>query len=379
MQQLCHYRMIAPRCFYRHNNYLQYPKKYFYIWEISDRYLIYVFPLMKKIFKITSLTLLLFIAIIAGAGIYLNTALPDVAAAPDIHIEQTPERIERGRYLANHVAVCMDCHSTRDWSLFSGPLAAGGFGGGGEIFDRNMGFPGVFYARNITPAALKDWTDGEILRAVTAGVRKNGEALFPVMPYQHYGHMDHEDIYAIIAYIRTLAPVASTLPSREIDFPVSLLINTMPENPSFQKRPSESDRINYGRYLVNAASCVDCHSRQEKGRIIPGSEFGGGMEFRMPAGIVRSPNITPHMENGIGNWTRPGFVQRFRMYLDSSYQSDTYTAADLNTPMPWTMYAGMSESDLEAIYDYLQSLPAIDHEVVRYEKVMANAGGTSAR
>ncbi len=329
---------------------------------------------MKKIFKITGIILLLFIAIIAGAGIYLNTALPNVGDAPDIHIEQTPERIERGRYLAHHVAVCMDCHSTRDWSLFSGPLAAAGLGGGGEVFDRNMGFPGVFYARNITPAALKDWTDGEILRAITCGVRKNGDALFPVMPYQHYGHMDREDLYAIIAYIRTLAPVANTLPTREMDFPVSMLINTMPEDASFQERPVESDRINYGRYLVNAASCVDCHSKQEQGRIVPGSEFGGGMEFRMPAGIVRSPNITPHTENGIGNWTRTAFVERFKSYTDSSYHSPVYTAADLNSPMPWTMYAGMSVSDLEAIYDYLHSLPAINNEVVRYEKMMANAG-----
>ncbi len=327
---------------------------------------------MKKILKVTGLIVLLFIAIIAGAGIYVKTALPDVADATDIRIEQTPENVERGRYMANHVAVCMDCHSRRDWSLFSGPLAQGGFGGGGEIFDRNMGFPGVFYARNITPAALKDWTDGEILRAMTAGVRKNGEALFPVMPYQHYGHMDIEDAYAIIAYIRTLTPVKNELPVREIDFPVSLLINTMPADPSFQQRPPESDRIRYGRYLVNAASCVDCHSRQEKGQIVPGSEFGGGMEFRMPAGIVRTPNITPHMGNGIGSWTRSAFVQRFKMYLDSNYHSPVYTAADLNSPMPWTMYAGMSESDLEAIYDYLRTLPVIDNEVVRYEKIPAN-------
>jgi hypothetical protein len=194
-----------------------------------------------------------------------------------------------------------------------------------------------------------------------------------VMPYQHYGHMDKEDIYSIIAYIRTLDPVENDIPEREIDFPVSLLINTMPQNPSFQQRPSESDRLKYGKYLVNAASCVDCHSKQEKGRIVAGTEFGGGMEFRLPGGIVRTPNITPHMENGIGTWSKSAFVQRFKSYLDSNYQSPVYTANDLNSPMPWTMYAGMKESDLEAIYEYLQSLPPIDNEVVRFEKAPATA------
>lgn len=324
---------------------------------------------MRKLLGIAGLILLIFIGVIGATGIYFNTALPDVAAAPDITIERTVDRVERGRYLANHVAVCMDCHSTRDWSQFSGPPLSSGFGGGGEIFDRNMGFPGVFYARNITPAALGEWSDGEILRAITSGVRKNGEALFPVMPYQHYGHMDQEDVYAIIAYLRTLPPVVNGLPAREIDFPVSLLIKTMPEESAFQKRPLESERVNYGRYLVNAASCVDCHSKQEKGRIVPGSEFGGGMEFHTPAGTVRAPNITPHPDQGIGHWTRTAFIQRFKSYLDSSYQSPVYTASDLNSPMPWTMYAGMSEADLAAIYDYLHSLPAIENDVVRYEKV----------
>lgn len=32
-----------------------------------------------------------------------------------------------------------------------------------------MEFPGEFYARNVTPFALKDWSDGEIYRASPAG------------------------------------------------------------------------------------------------------------------------------------------------------------------------------------------------------------------
>ncbi len=322
---------------------------------------------MKKFLKVIGILVLLVLIVIAAGAIYLSTALPDVGEAPDIVIEPTTERVERGAYLANHVTVCMDCHSKRDWSLYSGPIA-GDFGAGGERFDRNMGFPGVFFARNITPAGLADWTDGEIFSAVTTGVRKNGESLFPVMPYHNYGQLDQEDIFSIIAYIRSLDPVQNTIPEREIDFPVSMLINTMPHKATLKHRPDPSDKIKYGGYLVTAASCVDCHSKPEKGKIIPGSEFGGGMEFIFPAGIVRSPNITPHLEHGIGKWSKAQFVRKFKSFTDSTYQSAVYTEADLNTPMPWTMYAGMSEYDLEAIYEYLMSLPPKDNEVVRYEK-----------
>lgn len=47
-------------------------------------------------------------------------------------------------------------------------------GAGGEIFDQNMGFPGKFISPNITPYALREWTDGEIFRAITSGVNKDG-------------------------------------------------------------------------------------------------------------------------------------------------------------------------------------------------------------
>jgi len=324
--------------------------------------------LSRKILKIIGVLFVLLVIAIAATGVYIKTVLPDVGPPEDIKIERTAGRLERGKYLANHVTVCMDCHSTRDWSHFSGPLADGNFGGGGEVFDQKMGFPGSFHAKNITPAALGTWTDGEIFRAMTTGVSRDGSALFPVMQYLHYGQMSREDLYSIIAYIRTLEPVVHEIPPAKPDFPVNFLINTFPAKANPGKRPPEEDRLNYGRYLVNAAACVDCHSMQEKGRIVPGTEFGGGMEFQQPAGIVRTPNITPDIETGIGSWNMTAFVERFKMYTDSNYVSPELTPEDLNSPMPWTMYAGMSRSDLEAIYTYLQSLKPVSHEVVKYEK-----------
>jgi hypothetical protein len=78
--------------------------------------------------------LVLLVVMILALVIYVKQFLPDVPLK-DIKVEITSERIERGRYLANHVMVCMDCHSTRDWTKFAGPLVPGPKEGG-ERFDQ---------------------------------------------------------------------------------------------------------------------------------------------------------------------------------------------------------------------------------------------------
>jgi len=320
-----------------------------------------------KALKITGKILAGLLVLVAAAMIYVKAAMPNTGAALDIKIERTAARVERGKYLANHVTVCMDCHSTRDWSRYAGPLS-GGLGAGGEAFTQEMGFPGKFYAPNITPYTLAGWTDGEIFRAVTTGVNKDGKALFPVMGYHRFGQLDKEDIYAVIAYIRELPAVKKDVPESEPDFPVNFIINTMPKEASLTSLPSETDQVAYGKYLITATGCVDCHSKTEKGSVVPGTEFGGGMEFSSPNGVMRSPNITMHKQTGIGNWTKEAFVARFKAYADSSYVSPKVAPGDLNTPMPWTMYAGMNQQDIEAIYAYLNTVEPIDHQVVRMEK-----------
>lgn len=319
-----------------------------------------------KVVKI--LAVLIGFVIIAGVagGLYVNYALPDTGPAPIVKIQVTKDRIERGKYLANHVTVCMDCHSTRDWTLFSGPMVEGTQGVGGELFDENMGFPGKIYASNLTPHALIDWSDGELLQAVTMGQSKDGRALFPIMAYPRFGKMDQEDIYSIIAYIRSLQPIVSDVPKTQLDFPVNLINKTFPGKADFQAMPDRSDTARYGAYLVNAAGCVECHSKTDKGQVIKGTEFGGGMEFKFPTGTVRSPNITMHKTNGLGKWTKEAFISRFKMYVDSSYKAEKVGITVNNTPMPWTMYGGMDTADLGAIFEYLNSLePSANKVVVR--------------
>ncbi|MFT4022690.1 MAG: hypothetical protein QM664_02765 [Flavihumibacter sp.] len=155
---------------------------------------------------------------VATAGAYINYAFPRAIETPAVNLGMQGVSPERGQYLANHVAVCMDCHSKRDWSVFSGPMVAGTEGSGGEKFGREAGFPGEIYATNLTSWHLSGWTDNEIYRAVCAGIGKDGKALFPLMGYRRFGKMALEDVYSIILYIRSLQPVRNELPGTVLDF-----------------------------------------------------------------------------------------------------------------------------------------------------------------
>lgn len=320
---------------------------------------------MKKSYKRIILFIVIGIGVLlAGVAVYLKFVLPHEEEPPYLEIAVVPERIQRGQYLAHNVAVCMDCHSERNWKLFSGPLVEGSLGKGGEYFGPEFGFPGEFYARNLTPANLGKWTDGEIFRAITTGINREGKALFPLMPYLKYQKMDKEDIYDIIAYLRTLEPIEDNVPPSKAHFPMNFIINTIPKKGESGKKPDRSDKIAYGSYLVNAASCMECHSQEKQGQLISGLEYSGGREFLMPFGIIRSANITPDKETGIGAWDEDSFVARFKTY---SKPESAYPVGenDFNTIMPWTMYAQMEEEDLRAIYAYLSTLPPKKNQVVR--------------
>ncbi len=327
---------------------------------------------MKKLLKIVGFLLLLFIVVIGGVLIYIKTSLPNVGLAEDLKIETTAERVERGRYLAHSVTACMDCHSTRDWSKFSGPLVEGTLGKGGDRFDHKVGFPGVFYAKNITPKGILRYSDGELVRVITTGVNKEGKAIFPLMPFLNYGQMDKEDIYSIVAYLRSLDPVDNNVPESAADFPMNFIMNTVPRKASFQKKPDSSDQLAYGAYLVNAAGCMECHTRVAKGQIIPELALSGGRDFAFPdGGVVFSSNITSDKETGIGKWTSEQFVSRFKLFEDSTYTLPTVQEGEFNTVMPWTMYGTMKEEDLTAIFAYLQSVEPIANKVTTYAAASA--------
>jgi hypothetical protein len=188
------------------------------------------------------------------------------------------------------------------------------------------------------------------------------------MPYPYYNTMDNEDIYSIIAYLRSLPPIASDPEPSKPDFPINIIMHTIPKPAAPVKRPDPGDKLAYGAYVTNAAGCRECHTKMEKGEPV-GELFAGGFEFTLPNGaVLRSPNITPHEGSGIGGWSREMFIARFKSYSDSTYvpQRIDWSKGDFQTVMPWAMYTGMTEQDLGAIYDHLRTVNPVDNVVERW-------------
>ncbi len=291
--------------------------------------------------------------------------LPKAEALPVDLVKSTPEQLARGKYLVEHVAVCLDCHSKRDWDKFSGPIVPGTEGQGGEVFDARKGVRGVVYGTNITPASIGHWTEGDLLRAMTIGVSKEGRVLFPVMPYRSYQHLTKADAGAILTYLRTLKAIDHQVAPRRLNPLVALFIRSfVPRKVRLADGIDRNDSVRYGQYLTTLANCGDCHTpRSFSGKSKQNLYMSGGVEFELPQGRVVAANITPDPETGIANWTKAIFVARFKAFDGPRARTISVRPRQMNTVMPWTLYGGMSEEDLGAIYDFLSQVKPVHNRV----------------
>jgi mono/diheme cytochrome c family protein len=266
------------------------------------------------------------------------------------------------------VTQCVDCHAVRDFTKYAGPVVEGTLGRGGENFGIEGTAVRTLYSRNITPAGVGDWTDGELIRAITSGVSKDGEPLFPIMPYPNYARMSREDIESIVAYIRTLAPVEYTAPPRDLAMPLPLVVRTIPEPATFRPIPPKTDRVAYGEYMTNAAGCAECHTPMDaQGQRLPGMDFAGGFELPLPGGgFVRAANITPDADSGIGTWSEQQFVDKFKAFEGAPIRELSAAEQRENTVMPWLNYASMTDEDLRAIYAYLRTVKPVVNRVQKH-------------
>ncbi|MBT3502728.1 MAG: cytochrome C [Candidatus Marinimicrobia bacterium] len=291
--------------------------------------------------------------------------IPTKVDAPlNINIETTTERVARGDYLANHVWVCMECHSQKNDQFYSDPVKPGTEGMGGLLFDSEFG---KIYASNITPHKIDNWTDGELLRAITEGLNKNGDALFPFHPYTLYGSKDLEDVYSVITYLRTLPSIKNDVPKRDTKLWANVMVRLMPKPATFIQKPDSSNTIEHGKYLSGV--CARCHTPQTNGKPNPEMFYAGGLVHPLSGDeIIRSSNLTPDLETGIGNKSRENFIGIFKAFdsKDSKTILIPKGARESDTPMAWTQFAGMTENDLGAIYDYLHTLPPITNRVEKY-------------
>jgi mono/diheme cytochrome c family protein len=214
---------------------------------------------------------------------------------------------------------------------------------------------------NITPDptyGIGAWTDGEVIRAIREGIGRDGRALTSVMPFSEYRAMSDEDVRSVVAYLRSLPPIKKGVEKPlVVAFPLSVISKIFPkpvEGPQATPAPGSPE---YGKYLVNVAGCAPCHGSDPFTKT-----FEGGFDQSGPWGHAVGRNITPDMDTGIGIIPREAFIGRFKSHLEV----DPTALADPHkgSPMPWGMFAGMSEEDLGAIYDYLRTVKPVKNAVV---------------
>jgi mono/diheme cytochrome c family protein len=284
---------------------------------------------------------------------------PDARPVTDRRFEPSDARLARGRYLVEGPAHCVHCHTEHDFTQPAAPILQAKKGAG---FVMPIPELNNIAARNITPDAetgIGTWTDDEIARAIREGVRKDGTALFPVMPYPLYRDMDDEDLAAIVVYLRTLAPVRNVVPVRALPFPLEYIVRTIPE-PLTAPRASHpaGTPVERGEYLARMAGCSDCHTtRIEPDGALPGMGYAGGNAFSSPvpgAATVVSANITPD-PSGIEHYDEALFMQTMRTGLMGGRQ--------LSPIMPFEFFRNMTDADLADIFAYLRAQPPVKHRV----------------
>jgi hypothetical protein len=324
---------------------------------------------MRKLFVFSAMLMLS-----AGATYFsgcINNKTEPEATTADTNKDSVGKAVKRGEYLTLHVAMCLDCHSHRDFTKYSGPVIAGTEGKGGEEFDQKLGVPGVVYARNITPdreTGIGAWSDDDILRAMTLGISKNGDTLFAIMPYYNLNRMAKEDLLNIIAYLRTLKPINNKVPARHLMAPTMAFYNPKFLQPTIDgnTRPPQSDALKYGEYLVTLADCETCHTPMTPKGPDMTRPFAGSFLFDVGTFKVNSANLTSDSATGLGTWTEERFMNKFIQYRDE--KNINMDAGKQNTFMPVSAYAGMTDGDLKAVYAYIHSLRPIKNQVEKYPK-----------
>jgi mono/diheme cytochrome c family protein len=128
---------------------------------------------------------------------------------------------------------------------------------------------------------------------------------------------------------------------------------------SLLPRAHADPQIERGKYLVVLASCNDCHTpgfflgNPDMSKYLGGSDVA----FELPGlGAFAGRNITPDKETGIGNWTS----EQIAAAITTGKRPDGRELAPI---MPYHAFSYMTKEDVAAIVAFLQSLPAVKHEV----------------
>lgn len=262
---------------------------------------------------------------------------------------RTPQQslVERGKYLAQ-AGDCIACHTVPGGKIFSG--------------NRPMPTPfGTLYAPNITPdpeTGIGKWTSEEFFKMMRTGRSRNGELLYPAMPFASYTKVTRADTDAIYAYLRSVPPVRLASRQHDLRFPYNnraLLIGWRTlyfQEGEYVPDRKKSAEWNRGAYLVQGLGhCSMCHTPiNALGGSSQEAAFQGGL---IPMQNWYAPSLTSNKEAGLGNWEIQDIIDLLQKGV-----SNRGTVYGPMAEVTFNSLQFMSTEDVRAMAVYLKGLPA---------------------
>jgi mono/diheme cytochrome c family protein len=274
--------------------------------------------------------------LVVGLGLYLAQQKMQrrvEVPVPPVALRDDAASIERGKYLYASRG-CVDCH---------------GANGAGRMFlDDGKGMriagPNLTTGAQGVVAAYQplDW-----VRSIRHGVNPQGRPLM-VMPSEDYNRFTDSDLASLVAYVRSLPPTAGNAAIVDLPLPVRVLygLGAIPDAASRidhtrppQQPVPEGVTVEHGAYVANM--CIGCHGVGLAGGKVPGG----------PPDWPAAANLTPGEGSVMPRYPdAASMTQMFR-----SGQRPDGLAVQV---MPFESLRAMSDTDLDALYLYLKTLPA---------------------
>jgi mono/diheme cytochrome c family protein len=290
---------------------------------------------------------------VAAAAFWVAT-IPVTVPASALTQPYRPD-LENGREMFS-IGGCASCHATPadDPDKVDRTRLGGGVALGSPF--------GTFYGPNISPDptdGIGSWSEADFVTALWKGTSRDGQHLYPALPYTSYQYVELSDLRDLFAYLKTLPPVQGKSRAHDVSFPFNirrvvglwklLFLHGGPYVPD----PEQTEQVNRGGYLVNGPGhCAECHSpRNALGAIVNSERFAGGP---LPDGKGWVPNITPTgLKDDDGTaWSR----QDIAMYLvDGMEPGGDYAGGAMADVIRNT--SKISPYDRAAIAMYILSLP----------------------
>jgi mono/diheme cytochrome c family protein len=255
---------------------------------------------------------------------------------PDVSITVPTDAasIERGHHLTTVVADCTGCHGSN-------------FAGGIVIDDPALGrivAPNLTSGQNGLGSTL---STGDIARVLRYGVKPDGRSVL-LMPADNFTHLTDADLGAVIAYVKSLPPVDSSLPGISLG-PLGRVLLVAGQLPlivaeridqSAPTTPAITPAVNadYGRYMASL-SCTGCHGPGLSGGHVPGT----------PPSFKDAANLTPSGE--VGAWTEADFAKTIQTGM-------TPSGKQLDSFMPYKTFVNLTSDEVQALWAYVHSVPA---------------------